>query len=815
MARWTFLLLWFRLFSIVFSEYKDSESLCASQQTCRSCVQTPRCVWCSTKLSDANTNAVIRCVTRKQYLKEGDRWCPHIDVVDDANSMKVIENRTLSSKKGTNPVQVQPQKISLKLRRGEEYRVTVKYSQADDYPVDLYYLMDLSFSMMEHRNRLSELGFKLAEAMRKLTSNFRLGFGSFVDKVVMPMTNVQPEKLKQPCAALNKVCAPSYGYQHQMSLNEDIALFKTRVKQAPISANVDTPEGGFDAMMQAIVCTKEIGWRQNARRLIVFSTDAVSHLAGDGRLAGILEPNDCLCHLDEKGFYSYSLLQDYPSIAQINNMARENNMNIIFAIVKGAEEAYQQLSGSISGSSIGTLDDDSKNIVTLISGEYEKLVQSVTMLDNATKMVDVKYFSRCLENNGELKERRECGGLRVGNVVEFEVALKALDCPEDPDEWRQTIEIKPGGIKESLTIDLSIVCDCSCDRPGQSGNEPNSKYCNGHSDLVCGVCSCQDGFYGKQCECKGNDFGARNEIDMAECKPNNETNEICNGRGVCKCGMCDCDKRSNPQEIFYGKYCECNNFSCKRSDGLICGGRGKCECGTCNCFPGWGGETCDCKETNSTCIQSNSEHGDICNGRGDCVCGSCHCHEKDNVRYSGQYCEECTTCPGQWCEKLKDCVECVAHNTGPLAKNERCNECPHQIDIVDAITDNPLEDQKSEAHICRTNGEEGCIFIFKYQYYRDSTGGEKIFKILAEKGKTCPTPINVVGIAAGLMVSTVILGFLILLIWKIWTTIYDRREYAKFEQERALAKWHRDDNPLYKQATSTFKNPMYDEVAHN
>lgn len=106
-------------------------------------------------------------------------------------------------------------------------------------------------------------------------------------------------------------------------------------------------------MMQVIVCTEEIGWRQKARHLIVFSTDAIFHIAGDGKvrkskwntgsrkrtekwtdrsrvrvetsrwkslmvfqLAGIVEPNDCKCHLDEKGFYTYSLLQDYPSISQ-------------------------------------------------------------------------------------------------------------------------------------------------------------------------------------------------------------------------------------------------------------------------------------------------------------------------------------------------------------------------------------------------------------------------------------------------------------------------------------------------------------------
>lgn len=92
-----------------------------------------------------------------------------------------------------------------------------------------------------------------------------------------------------------------------------------------------------------------------------------------------------------------------------------------------------------------------------------------------------------------------------------------------------------------------------------------------------------------------------------------------------------------------------------------------------------------------------------------------------------------------------------------------------------------------------------------------------------------------VGVALGVVISTVIVGFLILLIWKILTMIHDKREYAKFEKERALAKWDRvsryspivfdraiirllqrqyvgmfqGENPLYKQATSTFSNPTF------
>lgn len=93
--------------------------------------------------------------------------------------------------------------------------------------------------------------------------------------------------------------------------------FVNRVAETKISGNLDAPEGGFDAIMQAIVCKEEIGWREKSRKLLVFSTDAGFHYAGDGKLGGIVKPNDGKCHMVNTGddlTYTESLNQDYPSI---------------------------------------------------------------------------------------------------------------------------------------------------------------------------------------------------------------------------------------------------------------------------------------------------------------------------------------------------------------------------------------------------------------------------------------------------------------------------------------------------------------------
>lgn len=132
---------------------------------------------------------------------------------------------------------------------------------------------------------------------------------------------------------------------------------------------MDAPEGGFDAIMQAIVCEKDIGWREQARRLLVFSTDAGFHYAGDGKLGGVITPNDGMCHM-QNGRYTHSEIQDYPSISQINLKVKEHKINLIFAVTAQEHHVYKELSQHVEGSTSAVLSEDSSNIVDLVRDEY-------------------------------------------------------------------------------------------------------------------------------------------------------------------------------------------------------------------------------------------------------------------------------------------------------------------------------------------------------------------------------------------------------------------------------------------------------------
>lgn len=782
---------------------------CVSKQTCSECMQTPTCAWCmQPDYNSADNSPLPRCNQEEFYTSSSSRvQCQAQYIMNPNNMYTILQNVELrKSSAYREAVQVRPQHVRLSMRVNEAYDMDFYYAQAEDYPVDLYYLMDLSKSMEDDKEKLSALGDLLAETMQNITSNFRLGFGSFVDKVVMPYVSTVPRKLEEPCEG----CAAPYGFKHHMRLSTDTSSFAKEVKRAQVSGNLDAPEGGFDAIMQAVVCKDVIGWRDKARRLLVFSTDAGFHYAGDGKLGGIVTPNDGICHMDEKGVYTHSSIHDYPSVSQINHKVKENSVNLIFAVTEEQLHVYNLLSGAVEGSSYGKLSADSSNVVQLVKAQYEAITSSIEMKDNATGSVKVTYFSSCLED-GPVRQTSKCSGLRVGTRVMFTAKIEVVKCPKDPRDWHQTFQISPVGINESVIVDLEMICQCDCERPGNFGYEENSPRCNGVGTYKCGICECPPEFFGRNCECSADNLQLAGDLE-AGCRPGNTTSTLCNNRGDCICGKCECYPRENPDEVVDGPHCECDNFSCDRYNGELCSGpdHGECVCGKCKCNSEWdmpGYTACECRASNETCITPYGEHiGKLCSGHGECECGQCKCAEDTDGQYSGRYCEDCPTCPGK-CQELKACVQCKQFKSGELhdQKDEfgvyLCDKCPFEPIVVEKAEEKVVDDER----ICTFIDDDDCRFTFVYGY-RNDTGQLQVW---VQETKECPVVVDIMGIVLGVIGAIVAIGLALILMWKVFTTIHDRREFARFEKERMLAKWDTGENPIFKQATSTFKNPTY------
>lgn len=146
-----------------------------------------------------------------------------------------------------------------------------------------------------------------------------------------------------------------------MPLTEDKNQFKAIINASPSGANFDDLEAGFDALMQVMTCIDEIKWRNNSRRIIVYVTDSPYHSVGDGKMIGIIKPNDMQCHYKD-GLHQTDLSLDYPSVSQINVKALEKKIKIIFVAKPVVKDVYVALENYILDSKYEELKTGSKTV---------------------------------------------------------------------------------------------------------------------------------------------------------------------------------------------------------------------------------------------------------------------------------------------------------------------------------------------------------------------------------------------------------------------------------------------------------------------
>ncbi|XP_055254705.1 integrin beta-6 isoform X1 [Moschus berezovskii] len=746
-------------------------------ETCEDCLLIgPQCAWCSQENFTHLSGIGERCDTPANLLAKG---CQLTFIENPISQVEILTNKPLSigrQKNSSNIVQISPQSLALKLRPGLEQTLQVQVRQTEDYPVDLYYLMDLSASMDDDLNTIKELGSLLSKEMSKLTSNFRLGFGSFVEKPISPFMKTTPEEIANPCSSIPYFCLPTFGFKHILPLTNDAERFNEIVKNQKISANIDTPEGGFDAIMQAAVCKEKIGWRNDSLHLLVFVSDADSHFGMDSKLAGIVIPNDGLCHLDSKNEYSMSTVLEYPTIGQLIDKLVQNNVLLIFAVTQEQVHLYENYAKLIPGATVGVLQKDSGNILQLIISAYEELRSEVELeVLGDTEGLNLSFTAICTTGI-PFPHQKKCSHMKVGDIASFNVTVSLPNC----DRRSRHIILKPVGLGDALEILVSPECSCDC----QKDVEVNSSKCNnGNGSFQCGVCTCNPGHMGHHCEC------GEDTLSTESCK---EAPELpsCSGRGDCYCGQCVC--HLSPYGNIYGPYCQCDNFSCLRHKGLLCGDNGDCDCGECVCRSGWTGEYCNCTSSTERCLP---EDGTLCSGRGDCVCGKCVC---THPGASGPTCERCPTC-GDPCNSKRSCIECYLSADGQAQE-----ECVDKCKLAGATISEEEDFSKDSSVSCSLQGENECLITF---LLTTDNEGKTVIHSISEKD--CPKPPNIPMIMLGVSLAILLIGVVLLCIWKLLVSFHDRKEVAKFEAERSKAKWQTGTNPLYRGSTSTFKNVTY------
>jgi len=80
--------------------------------------------------------------------------------------------------------------------------------------------------------------------------------------------------------------------------------------------------------------------------------------------------------------------------------------------------------------------------------------------------------------------------------LNFEVEILATKCINNGAPT--TFSIYTHGLNDKMHITIQTNCTCSCSKVPRQINSPQ---CSNHGIYECGVCTCAEGFYGRECEC--------------------------------------------------------------------------------------------------------------------------------------------------------------------------------------------------------------------------------------------------------------------------------------------------------------------------
>uniref|UniRef100_A0A8C2YHG3 Integrin beta n=1 Tax=Coturnix japonica TaxID=93934 RepID=A0A8C2YHG3_COTJA len=706
----------------------DNRCVQSRAKSCTECIRVAKeCSFCT---EEVRSFEEPRCDLRENLLRYG---CGEAGIVYTRGEMRTHINTFLQR------TQVAPQAMFMRLRAGEEMSFNMDVFQPLESPVDLYILMDFSYSMSDDLDNLKSMGQNLAEFLQALTSNYTIGFGKFVDKVSSPQTDMRPEKLREPW---NNADSP-FSFKNVIRLTNNINYFSQELRKERISGNLDAPEGGFDAILQTAVCKDKIGWRKDSTHLLVFSTESAFHYEADGAnvLAGILARNDEECHLDTHGTYVYDTKQDYPSVPTLVRLLGQHNIIPIFAVTNHSYSYYEKLHKYFPISEIGVLQEDSSNIVELLRTAFERIRSKMDIrADFVPKALKTEFIS-------SMYEKTESGSFHItrGEVGKFQVRVKALEhvggqhvCTLPEKDRQGIIHVKPTSLSDSLQVQASVVCDvCPCEQ------QPDfrSPKCSFHGDFICGQCICHAGWRGDTCDCSP----ASSPNNEACIRPGDV--EPCSGRGECLCGKCQCYPEDLMQR-FDGDFCQYDVLQCPRTSGFLCNDRGRCSKGACVCESGWEGPGCECPTSTDTCIDSR---GGICNNQGRCECGRCIC-DKASL-YTSSTCEISYSLAV--CESIRDCVQCQAWGTGNRKGN--CSTCHLHVEMVEE-----LKKEEANEHCSFQDEEDDCTYHYTLE------GDPSVLPnatVQVQKKKECP-PGSFLWLIPLLIFLILLLGLLLLLCWR-------------------------------------------------
>jgi len=231
-------------------------------------------------------------------------------------------------------------------------------SDDGERPLEMVLLQDLSGSFSDDVATVRALADDLIATLSGLADSVRLGLASFIDKPTSPFGVVGDHE-----------------YQTELGLTSDFDAWKAALDAMIVGNGNDGPEAQMTGLMQVALRMAEVGWSSDALKVVVLTTDAVPHFAGDNPVA----PNDGDAVTDGPGDDGTG--EDYPTLDQVKDALLNAGIIPIFAVTSGVVSAYQDIVSQFGFGTVVTLSSDSSDIIDSIEGGISDATD--TLIENA------------------------------------------------------------------------------------------------------------------------------------------------------------------------------------------------------------------------------------------------------------------------------------------------------------------------------------------------------------------------------------------------------------------------------------------------
>jgi len=221
-------------------------------------------------------------------------------------------------------------------------------------PLDLMLVQDCSGSFGDDVATVQALAPDLLATIQGLAPDYTVGVSSFVDKPTSPFGS-----------------PPDYEFQVDQGLSSTDSDFIDGVNGLTVLSGGDFPESQMTALLQVALRTAEVGWRGGSLKIVVLTTDAIPHFAGDHPV-GDNNGDDVLDGPGNDGTG-----EDYPTIAQVRDALEAAGIIPIFAVTTDVTTAYLDLVRDLSRGAVVDLSSDSDDIVRVFE---DAIIQATTTL---------------------------------------------------------------------------------------------------------------------------------------------------------------------------------------------------------------------------------------------------------------------------------------------------------------------------------------------------------------------------------------------------------------------------------------------------